>query len=904
MFTTTPLAQKKSSRRQPHRLIPPNLPSVPPGKQSQSKGSSSYQPPVLRDTIVVMPETRRRSSRTPDRALSESSRVYSTRSVTRRSKLGPLSENDENSVYGRSSSIQPPSRADAQSVAGSVRSTRSKSTNNDSTSSISGDPTQHVLQSSMEFPPNYSFAEEDIAFQHIGANSSILNILPRSPLAPDHNNEDLDDDEVEDGNAVETSRFVFFVRRLFVNIFGDMASKVVYVVGILLVGLLLASFVANFRHSTRTYTVVPQSSDEVISRLMELESKMSTLSANSQDLQKIYGQYMKNEDARLGGIRDRMRVLSNEHLELYNNLRSDAASSARQAKESFSELSAAFRDFQVRHDDTRATLAGVLERVASIDKTSKTELNDIHAQVSKLQKMMTGAHDAMEKLQDNLRSMNDQVLRHDGRLGSLEMRVDSIDVKLLQVVATAQSDALDLINSILPERVAVRLEDDGTIAIAPEFWVYLKAAFPSKVEMEETKSGLQSVFKTLKSWTTKQEEKPTVPSTDAPVVTWDEFLVRNEEHLRTYVDAHILGYYDQLSDGSSFVSKDYFMELLRSEMMHVTDDFVQRLHNTEAELEQLLSTTVNDAVKASMPRHSISAPAGNGVNFTQSAVDSLIDEALLRIRHGVETKIDFADIQLGARPNPFTTSATYDPYTSVTSFQHMFSNMIGYGNQRQSADALQTDITLGSCWPFAGQVGTLGVRLSEWVYIDEVAINHIPKDTARDITTAPKEIEVWVEVNDEDDRHDLREAAARSVISPSRHIDVSGSGGNRIEVKSTGDGVDEPEQLSRTSPNYVRVGRFTYDINGPFHLQTFKFTRPVGRLLKTKIPIVNVAFKVTQNWGSSDFTCLYKVMVHGQAMDVRDNSRNENSVYEDNSAVASLLSGLGVDKGLGEDVPF
>jgi SUN domain-containing protein 1/2 len=91
----------------------------------------------------------------------------------------------------------------------------------------------------------------------------------------------------------------------------------------------------------------------------------------------------------------------------------------------------------------------------------------------------------------------------------------------------------------------------------------------------------------------------------------------------------------------------------------------------------------------------------------------------------------------------------------------------------------------------------------------------------------------------------------------------------RKEVEAKGGEIPEallevpyPKDLP-TSPQYMRLNKFSYNIHGSSHIQTFPVDEDVRNL---GVDFGIVVLKVKSNWGREEFTCLYRMRVHGQRM--------------------------------------
>lgn len=114
---------------------------------------------------------------------------------------------------------------------------------------------------------------------------------------------------------------------------------------------------------------------------------------------------------------------------------------------------------------------------------------------------------------------------------------------------------------------------------------------------------------------------------------------------------------------------------------------------------------------------------------TAQLVRTEVDKRLLSL--GRTT--NYALAARGARVIGDRTSKTYSG-----SFLWLFGNV-----GKPPAIALTEGAELGKCWCFSGGTGMLAVRLSEAVHPTHVGIEHVSHDKAVNMTSAPRDCEVW-----------------------------------------------------------------------------------------------------------------------------------------------------------------
>ena len=143
----------------------------------------------------------------------------------------------------------------------------------------------------------------------------------------------------------------------------------------------------------------------------------------------------------------------------------------------------------------------------------------------------------------------------------------------------------------------------------------------------------------------------------------------------------------------------------------------------------------------------------------------------------------------------------------------------------------------------------LTIMLPRAISPTEIVVEHLPKGAALTIGEAPKEFELWIQVADTELFEGVTQAIDR--VAPSVNEDSS----DPQSTKRVESGVE-----SSIPDDYVRVGRWTYDIWGPEHIQTFKIPVSLSDLgVKTQ----NIMIRVNSNWGDYGSTCIYRTRLYG-----------------------------------------
>ncbi|KAF8529836.1 hypothetical protein JB92DRAFT_3139415 [Gautieria morchelliformis] len=243
-------------------------------------------------------------------------------------------------------------------------------------------------------------------------------------------------------------------------------------------------------------------------------------------------------------------------------------------------------------------------------------------------------------------------------------------------------------------------------------------------------------------------------------------------------------------------------------------------------------------------------------------IGSLVDHAISRFSKDTLGKPDFALYSAGGRVIPQLTTSTYEvkPNTWARYVVGAVTGS-GYTMGRPPVTAIHPDINVGNCWPFAGTHGQIGLLLARSVFISEFTIDHAPRDIAYDVRSAPRQMEVWGLVQGKDNVAKVREyqqsVRARRAEAVRR--------AEELGVPPLPEDDSYPPSLPR-SPHYIRLAQFSYDIHSPEHIQTFSVPLDIQEI---GADFGVVVLLIKNNWGEEDFTCLYRLRVHGTDKDRR-----------------------------------
>jgi len=129
-------------------------------------------------------------------------------------------------------------------------------------------------------------------------------------------------------------------------------------------------------------------------------------------------------------------------------------------------------------------------------------------------------------------------------------------------------------------------------------------------------------------------------------------------------------------------------------------------------------------------------------------------------------------------------------------------------------------------------------------------VDHVSRDVAFDVSSAPKDMEVW------------------GMVEGAENIEKYSVWNDSLPLP------DYPSTLPK-SPHFMRLANFTYDINAPNYVQTFAVDPDVKAL---GLDFGIVVLRVLSNWGQDRYTCLYRFRVHGQLADIMSPEQHDDVV--------------------------
>ncbi|KAF3907771.1 hypothetical protein AA313_de0210294 [Arthrobotrys entomopaga] len=585
------------------------------------------------------------------------------------------------------------------------------------------------------------------------------------------------------------------------NLFGPLLNYLL--LGFFIFGISTLSYSFLQRSSSFSPPILPPSSSEdVVARLMEVEKQLGTL-FRAYDNDKQQWDSKHDKEQQLASVRS---VIS-----------------------AYSSLSTALdkhtRTYQTDQHASMATMSA------------------FNAHLSKLDRSVESNKGTLKEHQAGAQSLRDQLSKVQGRIKSVDA-----DLQRLKKSQELSEKAIRSIETLLPKQIAARLDPDtGKIIVAPELLRYLQTILRKDMQGEIAKL------------TPSAGGKPITPGNEGTTYNWDDFLKTNAAKMRGYLGQMSEERWKEAIADGVVVSREDMIKVIRDEFDSVRN-IAERDHQklakqliAEAEgaarnVASTAATSISSAALAAASNYIRHSKGAAGSSSNQYA-DALIQAALHQYSATILQKPDYALLARGTLIDPRLTSSTFDPYGNPGVLRKL-STMFRPG-PNEPAHVLTESTNVGDCWSFPQSSGQVSILLAEHIYPSDVTIDHVPRGISGDDTSAPKEIEFWVHIDDNSARQQVNKAASVAI----------------------GDVSDSPSSIHYAANGYVRVASFVYDVNSQYPVQTFEL--PID-LQKLGIPVRSVSFRVLSNWGNEDYTSIYRLRVHGNPI----KQRNGNGLAE------------------------
>ena len=418
-------------------------------------------------------------------------------------------------------------------------------------------------------------------------------------------------------------------------------------------------------------------------------------------------------------------------------------------------------------------------------------------------------------------------------LNSIQSRLSVLerDVYLLQRKGKIHDDAVHRLQSLLPEFIVGTKDKTGKIILPAGLWQAIEAKMESEHPLAFGKVGGSGGATVSAGDIENQVSK-----------SFERFVKSNDFKSKA-IDSRFAHLMDTAHNNNVVISRDEAINLIRESWVDNQSIVKSELAKVQKDLKHM--TQAISKLEAGSSKLEVQAIAKNV--FEKMLPNSQL-RAIARANihanlvYGM-TRVNHFAKGTGAVVNPYHISPNFVfPEMQVGTLTRWMRNVIQnpVPVPKGPDEALKKWEEHGDCWcsPAKNANGfgpSLSVIMASNIYPEEVVIEHIPSSAAIEPGSAPKELELLAYAPEYDYQDAIREASDK--LFP-----------------------EEANSRTRLPYDYVRIATFTYDINGPNNVQAF----PVQLDTKFfKAHTNKLIVRAKSNWGGIDYTCLYRVRVHG-----------------------------------------
>lgn len=247
----------------------------------------------------------------------------------------------------------------------------------------------------------------------------------------------------------------------------------------------------------------------------------------------------------------------------------------------------------------------------------------------------------------------------------------------------------------------------------------------------------------------------------------------------------------------------------------------------------------------------------NKVDQTSTILRHL-EARLDNIEHRNYRRVNYFSWDLGARVNPYLTSPRIMRPALTPQFSWLsWASWFGYSPlklkmqfaSKGSDQALKgwSEALDRWCAPSIRGKLQLAILMPRTIIPETFLIEHFHRNELILFGAAPKEVELWIRILDDEVRNKVIESVLvywPDIMTP--------------RVSQEGKTLDENQALDHT---WAPIGRWIYDIDTVHNVQRFDIMSPLHVF---GVAVNEAVVRVNSNWGSLDSTCLYRVVLQGR----------------------------------------
>ncbi|KAI2464114.1 hypothetical protein F4781DRAFT_86917 [Annulohypoxylon bovei var. microspora] len=427
------------------------------------------------------------------------------------------------------------------------------------------------------------------------------------------------------------------------------------------------------------------------------------------------------------------------------------------------------------------------------------------------------------------------------------------------------SKVAEAITSQIPEKVFVEVDKKGKLTISQDFWHALRDLIKEDdiiLTLEEARKNAPDIsdahWLAIKNRLAKSDlvlgsanntglgPNPVDPSTTGRTGRggrWDRWVRKNEETT------------EQARPGGVLVSRDEFMDMFKKSMQ----SYQQEVRKAYAAQNERIQEIVDDMVK--LRDEAKDTPAGLTKGEIKTIVDAAINKAIRNAKlgsmadgqiHGFTNdlfanQVNFFGVGSGAVIDPKYTSKPWEIPKGYFEFRSKQWYQRDGWRPQPPLQALAPWSEEGECycagpsaWGQTQEVSAISVILSREIIPQNLVVEHILPGSTLDPGAMPKDIEVWVYIEELTLRDEVRTFS-------------------EINFPTT-----EPEKTLHEG--FVKIGHFEYEKKTTGDgVQVFKLSDDLTLMHAHASTIV---VRAISNYGA-DHTCFYRLRLYGEVVETK-----------------------------------
>jgi hypothetical protein len=431
------------------------------------------------------------------------------------------------------------------------------------------------------------------------------------------------------------------------------------------------------------------------------------------------------------------------------------------------------------------------------------------------------------------------------------------DIVALKNRREIEPSTLSKLEEILPNVIMGKRDKEGNFKIPDEFWYGLRDKIRSDISELQDKLDTASMLSSSEIKTIAANEVRAVLQGPESRKAWDQFLESNKRKIAQWqAESQI----PRPSSGKKVsgnsddvVSRDEFLKYVDDNYKDTqgTQDVQRELEKKVEKLTKQLDTSIKQITQLEgnehIPRVQLRSLVNHYVKDIVSSMqlDSLSNANIKTSGQRAQHSINHFSEGTGAVINPHMVSPTYVHPERNLWWPSRF--LRGIRSPNPPITALRSWEEHGDCWctPLdlngSGYGPSLHVMTGNYVFADQVVIEHVPAGGSVDPGSTPKDMELLVLIDNKETAAAIQKAS--------------------MEI------MPNEKSLVPLPLGWVRVGTWQYDAESPYNIQSFPLLLDLKRFEKGYANQFIV--RVKNNWGGEKlpYTCLYRVRLSGDAYD-------------------------------------